>query len=79
MREILENYDKIFKLRKKDLEYIYILYLYPEKFYKLSNQYINAPKNWISPKMMEKMGKIIDEESKKQTLLGKLHRYYLEN
>ena len=79
MREILENYDKIFKLRKKDLEYIYILYLYPEKFYKLSNQYINAPKNWISPKMMEKMSKIIDEESKKQTLLGKLHRYYLEN
>ena len=79
MCEIIENYDKIFKLRKNDLAYIYILYLYPEKFYKLSNQYINAPKNWISPKMMEKIGKIIAEEEQKQALLGKLNRYYLEN
>ena len=78
MCEILEEYDKIYKLSKNDMEYIYILYLYPEKFYKLSNQYINAPKNWISPKMMEKIGKIISEEEQKQALLGKLNRYYLE-
>lgn len=79
MREIIEEYDKIYTLTQNDMEYIYILYLYPEKFYKLSNQYINAPKNWISPKMMEKIGKIIDEEEQKQDLLGKLNRYYLEN
>ncbi len=79
MREILESYDKVFKLRKNDLEYIYILYLYPEKFYKLSNQYINAPKNWISPKMMEKIGKITGEEEQKQALLGKFKSFYLEN
>lgn len=78
MREIIEEYGKISYLSKNDMEYIYILYLYPEKFYKLSNQYINAPKNWISPKMMEKLGKIIGEEEQKQALLGKLNRYYLE-
>ena len=68
-----------FKITQNDLKYIYTLYLYPEKFYKLGNQYINAPKNWISPKMMEKIGKIIAEESKKQDLLGKFNRFYLEN
>ena len=78
MREIIEEYGTICNLSKNDLEYIYILYLYPEKFYKLSNQYINAPKNWISPKMMEKLEKIIGEEEQKQALLGKLNRYYLE-
>lgn len=79
MKEITEIYAKKCELSKTDLKYIYILYLYPEKFYKLGNQYINAPKNWISPKMMEKIGKIIAEESKKQDLLGKFNRFYLEN
>ena len=78
MKSILETYNSLCSLTKKDIEYIYILYLYPEKFYKLSNQYINAPKNWISPKMMEKIDKIIMEEEQKQALLGKLNRYYME-
>lgn len=79
MSEIIDEYSKICQLSHNDLEYIYILYLYPEKFYKLGNQYINAPKNWISPKMMEKISKIIKEEEQKQQLLGKLNRYYIKN
>ncbi|MBQ7708232.1 MAG: hypothetical protein IJT72_10710 [Lachnospiraceae bacterium] len=79
MREIVEKYGEKCKLSKNDLKYIYILYLYPEKFYKLGNQYINSPKNWISPKMMEKIGKIIAEETKKQALIDKFNSFYLEN
>ena len=31
---------------------------------------MNAPKNWISPKMMEKLNKVIaDEDQKKDILL----------
>ena len=79
MKEITEIYADKCALSQNDLKYIYTLYLYPEKFYKLGNQYINAPKNWISPKMMEKIGKIIADETKKQDLLGKFNRFYLEN
>ena len=59
-------------ISEKDIEYIYILYSYPEKFYKISNQYINSPKNWISPKMIEKLDKVIKDEGKKLELLEKL-------
>ncbi len=75
MKDIIEKYGRICPLTQKDIEYIYILYCYPEKFYKLSNQYINAPKNWISPKMLEKLNKLIEDEEDKETLLAELNKY----
>ncbi len=69
---ILKTYSDICPLSNRDIEYIYILYAYPEKFYKVSNQYINTAKNWISPKMLEKLCKIIDDEEKKQKILMQL-------
>lgn len=77
MRDMIETYREICGLDNRDMEYIYILYLYPEKFYKLGNQYINSPKNWISPKMMEKLDKIIQDEEYKQALLDKLKSFYM--
>ncbi len=74
MDRIIDVYDKICPLSEEDLFYIYINYCYPEKYYKLSNQYINAPKNWISPKMLEKLEKLIKDEEKKQNLLDKMKK-----
>lgn len=71
-KSILNRYADICPLSEADMDYIYILYAYPEKFYKVSNQYINTAKNWISPKMMEKLNKIIDDEERKQKILVKL-------
>lgn len=75
MQKILERYGNICPLSKEDIEYIYILYCYPEKFYKISNQYINSPKNWISPKMLEKLNKLIEDEEDKESLLNELNKY----
>ena len=52
-----------------------MLYSYPEKFYKISNQYMNAPKNWISPKLQEKLEKIMLDEGKKLQLLEQFAQY----
>lgn len=75
MQSIIEQYSDICPLNKQDIEYIYILYRYPEKFYKISNQYMNAPKNWISPKMLEKLNRVIQDEEKKKRLLEQLDSY----
>ena len=72
---ILEQYQLGIPLRQADVEYICGLYRYPEKFYKLSNQYMNGAKTRISPKMVEKLNRIIEEEEKKQALLEKLSGY----
>jgi CotS family spore coat protein len=72
---ILERYQQGIPLQQMDVAYICGLYRYPEKFYKLSNQYMNGSKTRISPKMVEKLNRIMEEEEKKQTLLEKLSSY----
>lgn len=78
---ILQQYHKGCPLGQEDFAYIYGLYRYPEKFYKLSNQYMNSNKNRISPKMIEKLNRIIEEEEKKQALLEKMNIFasHLQN
>lgn len=75
MIKMLNDYSKICKLDSDDIDYIYTLYCYPEKFYKISNQYINSPKNWISPKMIEKLSKVMEDEEQKIELLCELKKY----
>lgn len=74
MQKILSTYDAYCPLSESDLQYIYMLYSYPEKFYKISNQYMNSPKNWISPKMQEKLEKVMLDEGKKLQLLSRLEQ-----
>lgn len=75
IKEILVRYSKLNRLSAEDVEYIYILYKYPEKFYKISNQYINGSKNRISPKMNEKLERVILDEDNKQNMLEQLKIY----
>lgn len=72
---ILGKYSELNKLSADDIEYIYVLYSYPEKFYKISNRYMNSSKVRISPKMNEKLYKVIDDEDSKQKLLKNLNYY----
>lgn len=74
--QIIEQYNAICPLSADDIDYIYVQYRYPEKFYKISNQYINSSKNWISPKMLEKLQRVIADEDKKQVILEKLKNLY---
>ncbi len=76
LKLILEEYGRYIKLCESDYEYIYILLSFPEKFYKISNQYMNSSKTWISPKMQEKLEKVIDDEEKKKNTLFEFKSYY---
>ncbi len=74
-KKIIQKYSEIIKLNDEDIRYIYTLYGYPEKFYKLANQYMNSKKTRISPKMIEKLTRTIDEEVKKKEFLDRLGQY----
>jgi len=78
LKKIISRYSELCPMTAFDIDYIYRLYRYPEKFYKISNQYMNSAKNWISPKMLEKLNKVIDDEDKKQELLDTLYTYKQE-
>jgi spore coat protein I len=74
--KIIEEYDRIIPLSKEDYRYIYILYSFPEKFWKISNRYMNSKKSWISPANMEKLKKVIKDEDEKQRFLKDFSEYY---
>ena len=74
--KIIEEYDRILPLTREDYRYIYILYSYPEKFWKVSNRYMNSRKCWISPAKLEKLSKLITDEQEKQKFLSDFCNHY---
>ena len=56
-------------LAEKDFLFLYLLFLYPEKFWKISNQYYNHRKSWIPPKTLEKLQKVLAQNEERHTFL----------
>ena len=64
-KEILESYTKVRTLQKVEYEKLYGLLLFPEKFWKVTNHYMNSRKSWISERDIEKLEKVIEQEEKR--------------
>lgn len=54
---LLDEYDRICPLDDNELELLMTLLSYPEKFWKIINQYINSNKSWIPDKNVDKLRK----------------------
>lgn len=72
----LRAYDEDTALNDKDYVYLYLLFSYPEKFWKLSNHYINGNKAWIPPKTLEKLENLMKAEEEKNTFLERFKEEY---
>ncbi len=53
--ELLSAYDRVTPLDRLDRESLYYLFLYPEKYWKQINFYMNANKVWIPARNLEKL------------------------
>lgn len=69
LNDILEAYCSVIELRQEDYEYLYILFSYPEKFWKIANSYYNSSKAFLSPKYIEKLETVICQENEKKEML----------
>ena len=69
---IIEAYDRIRPISKGELEILYILLLYPEKFWKISNFYYNGKKVWVSERNISKLNSIGEQNSKRANFLRRL-------
>ena len=63
--KILESYTKVRPLSDVEYRKLYGLLLFPEKFWKVTNHYMNSRKSWISERDIEKLEKVIDQEAKR--------------
>lgn len=60
-QKMLEEYDRHLPLTPQDRHYLYIRFLYPEKYWKQINFYYNSNKAWIPARNTEKL-KILEEQ-----------------
>jgi len=51
----------------EDYEFIYLMYSFPEKFWKISNRYMNTRKSYISPVLIGKTPKSYTKMTKKSS------------
>ena len=69
---LLEEYAQIRNLTKGERRQLYITLLFPEKFWKISNHYANSHKAWVSGRDIEKLERIIEQETFRSIFLEKL-------
>lgn len=69
---IIEAYDRIQSISKRELGVLYVLLLYPEKFWKITNYYFNGKKAWISGRNIQKLNSIGEQNPKKGVFLKRL-------
>lgn len=69
---MLEAYEKERPLGKNERRALYLLLLFPEKFWKIANHYANSHKAWVSTRDIEKLKKMTDQEAARRTFLENL-------
>ncbi|MCD8019927.1 MAG: phosphotransferase [Clostridiales bacterium] len=74
----ISGYSEYLPLDRHDFQFLYLLFLYPEKFWKVSNQYYNRRKTWIPPKMEEKLRKIPEQNEERTYFLNSFSHHLLK-
>lgn len=71
---IIEEYDKIRTISKEELKILYVLLLYPEKFWKVTNFYFNARKSWVPRRNIQKLVSLSEQTKDKDAFLMQLEK-----
>jgi len=74
-KNIIDAYNEIKEITKAEMEYLYILLLYPEKFWKIANHYYNTRKSWTSGRNIEKLNDFIKQKDARENFLAEIYKY----
>lgn len=72
---LISEYDRYRPIKKEEYRQLYGLLLFPEKFWKVSNHYMNSRKTWISGRDIDKLKKVIEQEEKRLNFLENLFAF----
>lgn len=76
--KLLKAYDEEKNITNDEKRLLYIMFLYPEKYWKVANYYYNAKKAWISKRSQEKLDLIVDQGELRNEFLRMLENYCLK-
>lgn len=77
LEEGIRVYNEIIPFQEEDYQLLYVLFSFPEKFWKISNQYYNNKKCWMPPKNLEKLKKTIEQNEKRKKFLENFCEKYV--
>lgn len=77
-RKLLDAYETKRRLSMADYRSLYRMLSYPEKYWKLANQYMNHGKSFLSPKLTEKLQDAVKLQDKKEKFLRNFWLFYLQ-
>jgi Ser/Thr protein kinase RdoA (MazF antagonist) len=66
---ILDTYTSILPIDKVEQKLLYVLLLYPEKFWKITNFYYNGKKSWVPQRNIQKLVGIQEQAEQKSRFL----------
>ncbi|MCI9067625.1 MAG: phosphotransferase [Lachnospiraceae bacterium] len=66
-RRLLDTYTAVLPLAGEEWKYLYILFLYPEKYWKQMNYYVNSNKAWIPARNVDKL-RVLENQFEARTL-----------
>lgn len=70
--KMLEAYDSVRSIDAKEQKELYMILLFPEKFWKISNHYFNSHKAWLCERDIEKLDRVVQQEKERQLFLENL-------
>ena len=71
---MISSYTKERPLEAGELKYLYILLLYPEKFWKIANHYYNSRKSWTSCRNTAKLEQVIGQIAERNQFIDEFCR-----
>lgn len=74
--EILEAYQQVLPFTKEEVMYIYARLIYPEKFWKIANGYLNQRKSLPSKRQKEKLEILLASEQEREQFLKSFEAAY---
>ena len=69
---LIEEYGQVRPLSKDELKQLYVILLFPEKFWKISNHYVNSHKAWVCERDIEKLEHMVRQENARTLFLENL-------
>lgn len=71
-RTMIQAYEEIRPIPRQEKNLLMVLLSYPEKFWKVANQYYNNRKSWIPEKNMQKLIQTLEQAQKKEETIRTL-------
>ena len=69
---LMKAYHQECPMKKEMFFQLYGLLLFPEKFWKITNHYMNSRKSWISERDIDKLKKVIEQETQRLKFMENL-------